>query len=126
MEKLTYEEGQVLFRAEVIGSSVSYLEFVVIKLTPKGAWVISKHYHMAHKANLNMPWLKKRWKWTPLNGKKLSRTHKHALKMLKHRTFSYVNHCRRRLEDAEKRAGILGVDTSLALSLRFTPEDAFI
>lgn len=116
-----YELGQILYRATVHPGAgwlratpdasppaedprIWYEEFVVVKVTAKGAWVTRRLDNMSMFQDTSSV-----RRWVPIDGKFCSASKQDALSRLRARTRSYVKHARRRLKDAEARAAVLGL-----------------
>lgn len=114
----SYEVGQCLFRARASGIRVHYEVWVVEKVTPKGGWVVpswewniyvSKTTPRAGDTELEAlarVAYEPKWqtrKWIPFGARFASTTEKEAADRFLRRSESYVKHCRRRLQNAERR-----------------------
>ena len=111
---MSYAEGQMLYRADVVGTYVNYATWKVIKVTPKGGW-IKRYWDGSSFCSTYSDYDQR--KWIPHNARFASTTKEEALARLKARTRSYVKHCRRRLAVAEERAEVLNMDCPRELPL---------
>lgn len=89
--------GDILFRAWIAPgtTSIFYDRYRVEKLTEEGFWMVG--IDTARRT------------WRGFNTRFASTTKDEAVERLKARTRAYVRHARRRLKDAEKRCGVLGI-----------------
>jgi hypothetical protein len=104
VEEIGWVEGAVLYRAVAGAGGVHYERFVVVRVTPKGAWV---------KADPGQAWRFRSSlegeKWTGRDGRYCSPNKERALQRLKARARSHARHCRRRLRQANDRLEVLGL-----------------
>ena len=99
---------RLYWRARIRSSSnyVSYEPWVVVKSTPKGAWVVP--YWSWRLEGDDHEYTKiDQVRWTPEDGRFCSKTQAIALDRLKARTRSYVRHSKRALREAERRYQML-------------------
>jgi hypothetical protein len=102
---MRWQVGQVLYRAKAGGSWgwdheyrvwVDYDEYEVLRVTPEGGWL----------RRVNRPHSKETWRSFSTQFARM--TQHAALHDLRLRTRRYVQHCRRRLEEAEARLKEVG------------------
>jgi hypothetical protein len=110
---MSYATGQLLYRAgSYNGVYVSYVEFVVIKVTPQGGWILERGDHdYVESMTERFPdtdytdWVKQRRRWVSFDSRKRYAypTKDEALNSLKARAFHHLAHCKRRLQRAQER-----------------------
>ncbi len=104
VDEVGWVKGAALYRGVVGANGVYYERYLVLRTTPKGAWVAPDPNQMwRHRSGSTDE------RWTNRDGRFCSPTKERALERLKARTRSYANHCRRRLQETNRRLEVLGL-----------------
>ena len=81
-----YTEGQILYRALVAGNHVWYEPHRVLKVTPKGGWIVN-HFDYEVQLDHSFEWYREhrkgRIRWIPLDARFASPTTEEALARLR-------------------------------------------
>jgi len=104
VEAAGWVEGAALYRGVVGVGGVHYERYLVVRTTPKGAWVLPDPGQMWRYRDSSTE-----ERWTGKGGRFCSPSKGQALERLKARARSYARHCRRRLREANRRLGVLGL-----------------
>ena len=95
-----YTVGQTLYRGSAQDSEVEYDEWVVGRLTPRGAWIQPGDQWGVDEDEE---------RWVGHTSRFVCRSKPEALVCLEHRSRRYLERCTERLEEAQRRADMLGV-----------------
>lgn len=105
---MPYKLHQTVYRAEVRAREyeVRYEEYIVVKVTPAGAWIAHPCYQYHDPEDLRKHKISM---WIPEDAKFASTSKRKAKERLKARVRSHLRHEYRRMKRAEHRAKVLGI-----------------
>lgn len=88
------ELNDTLYRAEVYDGHISYVEYLVTKVTPSGFWYAERGFDGERMIGSEP-------RWTSCGARRVCPTQAEALACLKARKLAYRRHCDRRLARCE-------------------------